>query len=248
MKSNRELTGGKMDQVESAGLAYVPKVFVVCNQIDTASVWGYLLRQKGLSVILETAMDQAVERWYAETPDIVVIDIDLAKKGPMELYQKLRALSVAPILLLLPTYHESQVLEAYASGVDDVIIKPISPAIFLAKILAWGRRSWTVPVASLDHVVAGGYRLDSLRRCLITSNGQDIKLTNLEFRFLHLLMSRPGYVFRTDDIVQSTWTRYGYGDQILLKNVVYRLRKKIEKDPNHPTLLRTEPGGYSFYG
>lgn len=237
-----------MDQADTAGLAYVPKVFVVCNQPDTASVWGYILRQKGISVILETNVEKAIDRWYVEMPDLVVIDIDIAKKGPMELYQKFRAISVAPILLLLPAYHENQILDAYASGVDDVIIKPISPAIFLAKILAWGRRSWTVAVASLDNVVASGYRLDPTRRCITNPDGLQIKLTNLEFRLLHLLMSRPGHVFHMDDIVQSTWSGYGYGDQVLLKNVVYRLRKKIEANPNKPTLLRTEPGGYSFHG
>lgn len=237
-----------MDQAETVSPGYVPKVLVVCDQVDTASVWGYILRQKGISVILETKIDKAIERWYVESPDLVVLDTDSAKKGPLELYQKFRAISVAPILLLLPAYHESQILEAYASGVDDIIIKPISPAVFLAKILAWGRRSWTVPIASLDHVLANGYRLNSTRRCAVTPDGTEIKLTNLEFRLLHLLMSRPGHVFHTDDIVQSTWSGYGYGDAVLLKNVVYRLRKKIEKNPNQPLLLRTEPGGYSFQG
>jgi DNA-binding response OmpR family regulator len=237
-----------MVQVETTSIAYVPKVFVICNQVDTASVWGYILRQKGISVILETTVEKAIERWYVETPDLIVIDIDIAKKGPLELYQKFRAISAAPILLLLPAYHENQILEAYASGVDDVIIKPISPAIFLAKILAWGRRSWTASVAGLDHILAGGYRLDPEQRCVVAPDGLEVKLTNLEFRLLHLLMSRPGHVFHTDDIVQSTWSGYGYGDQVLLKNVVYRLRKKIEVNPNKPALVRTEPGGYSFQG
>jgi DNA-binding response OmpR family regulator len=237
-----------MDQVESASFAYVPKVLVVCNQVDTASVWGYILRQKGISVVLETAPEKAIERWYVEAPDLVVIDMDIARQEPMELYQKIRAVTLTPILLLLPTYHESQILDAYAGGVDDVIIKPVSPAIFLAKILAWGRRSWATDSAYLPHTTAGGYRLEPARRCLIKPDGFDVKLTKLEYRLLHLLMSRPGYVFHTDDIVHSTWSGYGYGDQVLLKNVVYRLRKKMEENPNQPALLRTEPGGYSFQG
>jgi DNA-binding response OmpR family regulator len=61
-------------------------------------------------------------------------------------------------------------------------------------------------------------------------------------------MSRPGYVFTTEEIVQSIWGGYGDGDHVLLKNVVYRLRKKIEADPSNPTLLLTGQGGYSFRG
>src|SRR6185503_8076359 len=156
--------------------------------------------------------------------------------------------SVAPILLFLPSHDETQVLEAYAAGVDEVVIKPIGPAIFLAKITAWVRRSWIMPVDELSLVKVGRHRLDPTQRCIIDSKGLEIKLTNLEFRLLHLLMSRPGYVFSAGDIIESIWGEYGNGDQVLLKNVVYRLRKKIEADPSHPMLLQTWQGGYAFQG
>jgi len=237
-----------MNQVEDLKSVYIPKIFVVCDRTDTAPVWGYILRQQGLVVVLETSLDKAVDRWSMEMPDLVVIDIDVAHQDPMVLYKKFRAVSVAPILLFLPVHHETQILEAYAAGVDEVVVKPISPAIFLAKIVAWVRRSWTVPVDGLSLVKAGKYRLDPARRCLIEPDGLEIKLTNLEFRLLHLLMSRPTNTFSAADIIQSIWGGFGSGDQALLKNVVYRLRRKIEADPSQPALLQTWQGGYSFHG
>jgi len=233
---------------DRANAVHIPKVFVVCDQKDTAPVWGYILRQQGLTVILETSIERAIDRWSVEMPDLVVIDIDIAKQDPLELYERFRAGSVAPTLLFLPAHHETQILEAYAAGVDEVVVKPISPAIFLAKIMAWVRRSWIMPVNGLSLVKAGKYRLDPTQRCIIDSNGLEIKLTNLEFRLLHLLMSRPGHVFSAGDIIESIWGGYGNGDQVLLKNVVYRLRKKIEADPSHPMLLQTWQGGYAFQG
>jgi len=238
----------RINQVDELKSNYVPKIFVVCDRTDTAPVWGFILRQQGLVVILETSLDKAVDHWSMEMPDLVVIDIDTTHQDPMLLYKKFRAVSVAPILLFLPAHHETQILEAYAAGVDEVVVKPISPAIFLAKIVAWVRRSWTLPVDGLSLVKAGKHRLDPTRRCLIDPNGQEIKLTNLEFRLLHLLMSRPAFVFSAEDIIQSIWGGFGNGDQVLLKNVVYRLRRKIEVDPGHPTLLQTWQGGYSFKG
>ncbi|HXQ37703.1 MAG TPA: response regulator transcription factor [Anaerolineales bacterium] len=237
-----------MNQVDELKSKYIPKIFVVCDQSDTAPVWGFILRQQGLVVILETALDKAVDRWSMEMPDLVVIDIDITHQDPVVLYKKFRAVSVAPILLFLPAHHEKQILEAYAAGVDEVVVKPISPAIFLAKIVAWVRRSWTVPVDGLSLVKAGKHRLDPGRRCLIDPAGLEIKLTNLEFRLLHLLMSRPTYVFSAEEIIQSIWGGFGSGDQVLLKNVVYRLRRKIEADPSRPALLQTWQGGYSFQG
>ena len=226
----------------------IAKIFVVCDQKDTAPVWGYILRQRGLIVILETALEKAIDRWSTEMPDLVVLDVDVKHEDRMELYQKFRAVSVAPILLFLPAYHETEILEAYAAGVDDVVIKPVSPAIFMAKILAWMRRSWTVPIDNLNLVKAGKHRLDPSRRCLINPDGREIRLTNLEFRLLHLLMSRPGFVFSLEDIIESIWGGYGNGDQVLLKNVVYRLRRKIEEDPSRPLFLKTGQGGYAFEG
>ena len=90
--------------------------------------------------------------------------------------------------------------------------------------------------------------MDPTRRCLIDPAGNEVKLTNLEFRLLHLLLSRPATVFNAEDIIQAIWGGFGNGDQVLLKNVVYRLRKKIEEDPSQPTLLQTWQGGYSFQG
>jgi DNA-binding response OmpR family regulator len=226
----------------------IAKIFVVCDQKDTAPVWGYVLRQRGLVVILETAREKAIDRWSTEMPDLVVLDVDVNHEDRMELYQKFRAVSVAPILLFLPAYHETEILEAYAAGVDDVVVKPVSPAIFLAKILAWMRRSWTVPIDNLSLVKAGRHRLDPTRRCLINPDSMEIRLTNLEFRLLHILMSRPGSVFSLEEIIESIWGGYGNGDQILLKNVVYRLRRKIEEDPSRPLFLKTGQGGYAFEG
>jgi DNA-binding response OmpR family regulator len=237
----KALTINPVDDLKSK---FVPKIFVVCDRTDTAPVWGFILRQQGLTVILETSLDKALDRWSLEMPDLVVIDIDVAHGDPMLLYKKFRAVSVAPILLFLPAHHENQILEAYASGVDEVVVKPISPAIFLAKILAWVRRSWTVPIDGLSLVKAGRHRLDPNRRCLIDPAGNEVKLTNLEFRLLHLLMSRPATVFDAEDIIQAIWGGFGNGDQVLLKNVVYRLRRKIEDDPSQPALLQTWQGGY----
>jgi len=62
---------------------------------------------------------------------------------------------------------------------------------------------------------------------------------------MHLLMSRPGYVFKNEEIMQSVWGTSG--DLAVLKNVVYRLRRKLETESKKPSyLIQTWPGGYSF--
>ncbi len=219
------------------------RVFVVCDQMETAPIWGYMIREKGLVPILETSPQRAMDRLIEDIPDLVVIDVNAPHAQRIELCRKFRELSASPILLFLPANHETEILEAYQAGVDECVVKPISPAIFLAKITAWARRSWSAPMSA---VRTGNLRLDPSRRSAIASDGRECKLTNLEFRLVHFLMSRPGYVFKAEDITESVWGGQRQGDQAMLKNVVYRLRRKLESELGETQLVKTWPGGYSF--
>ncbi len=217
------------------------RVFVVCDQDATAPIWGYIIREKGLVAILESSIQRAMERSVEEIPDLIVVDVNASHNQRMELCRKFRSLSASPILLFLPTNNEQEILEAYQAGVDECVVKPISPAIFLAKVMAWARRSWSEPMTPRQ---TGRLRLDPSHRSAIGSSDREIKLTNLEFRLLHLLMSRPGYVFPAEEIIQTVWG--AEGDVVLLKNVVYRLRRKLEEEAGEKHLIQTWPGGYSF--
>jgi DNA-binding response OmpR family regulator len=218
------------------------RVYVVCDQTATAPIWGYLIREKGLVAILETVVERAMEHALEDIPDLIVIDIQAPHAQRMELCKRYRTLNSSPILLFLPANNENEILEAYQAGVDECVVKPISPAIFLAKIVAWARRSWSQPMSPLR---TGPLRLDPSHRLAIAAAGQEVRLTNLEFRLLHLLMSRPGYVFKADEIMQTVWGMET-ADPALLKNVVYRLRKKMEEETGDAGLIQTRPGGYSF--
>lgn len=218
-----------------------PRIFIVCDQDATAPIWGYIIREKGLVAILETSIQRALQRSAEEIPDLIVIDLNAPHEQRMELCRKLRSLSASPILLFMPFNNEPEILEAYQNGVDECVVKPISPAIFLAKIIAWSRRSWGEPMTPRH---TGRLRLDPSHRSAVGANKHEIKLTNLEFRLLHLLMSRAGYVFPAEEIIQIVWG--AEGDVILLKNVVYRLRKKLEEEAGETRLIKTWPGGYSF--
>src|SRR5215208_2557125 len=103
-----------MNQVDHIESRHIPKVFIVCNQSDTAPAWGYILQQQGLTVILETSVEKAIDCWNTETPDLVVIDINIPQRERLELCRRFRAVSVAPILLFLPAYHETEIIEAYS--------------------------------------------------------------------------------------------------------------------------------------
>jgi len=223
------------------------KVLLVSDEHNTARIWCSILNEKNIDTTLLSSPAEALQVWSEAIPDLIVIDAYADEFGGVSLAGQLREQGVVPIILLTAINNETHLLEAYQAGVDECVIKPVSPALFLAKIKAWLRRSWTMPAESLDVIQVGGLQLDPTRRQVTTDDQQNISLTNLEFRLLHLLMTHPGWVLTTEDIVLKVWGNYGNGDSNLLKNVVYRLRRKIDPDHNNPRYIHTEAGlGYKF--
>ncbi len=223
-------------------------VLLVSNDPEVSGIWTFALRQMGLEATLATSEPEAVDHWSRGTFDLVVIDVYGPALDGIEVTRQLRSQAVNPILLFTPNRDETHMLEAYRAGVDECVVKPVSPSLFMAKVRAWLRRAWTVPAEALDNVQAGTLCLDPARREVSMESGSVVKLTNLEFRVLHLLMCHRGQVLPSDLIVDRVWGYIGEGDSVLLKNVVYRLRRKIEPDSSEPRYLQTVAGeGYVFY-
>lgn len=223
------------------------RVLLVSDDLSLGRIWAYALNQTGLEVTLTRMVDDSLSHWEEGAYDLAIIDFQDSHREGISLCRRLRAQAVNPIVLLTPRGDEDRVLEAYHAGVDECVVKPISPCLFLAKVRVWLRRSWTVPARALDSLQVDGLRLDPVRREVVRSGGPAARLTNLEFRLLHLLMCHHGQVLQSDLILDRVWGYVGGGDSAMLKNVVYRLRRKIEPDPSQPTYIQTVSGeGYAF--
>jgi DNA-binding response OmpR family regulator len=226
----------------------MPTVLLISEDGETAQIWSYVLGRRSIdTVLLVTFDEESTERRPEHSHDLIMIDVHTRQMKVAHLIQRLRAETTVPILLLLPDDDETRILDAYDGGADEVILKPITPRRLLAKITAWMRRSWTVPASMLDSFQAGDLHLDTAHRQLVTASGKAIRLTSLEFRLLHLLMSHPGQVLESSLIIDRVWGASGGGDNTVLKNVVYRLRRKIEPDPSTPRYIQVVAGeGYMF--
>jgi two-component system response regulator RegX3 len=223
------------------------RVLLVSDDPEAGRVWTYALGQRDVQVVLLGSAKDALARWAEEAFDLVIIDVYTPQLDGIDLCRRLRAEAIAPILLFTPRGDETHILQAYQVGADECIVKPISPPLFLAKVRAWLRQAWTVSAEALDSLQAGELQLDPARRQVVTATGCAVKLTNLEFRILHLLMSHQGHVLESDTIVGRVWGYSGMGESALLKNVIYRLRRKIEPEPSQPRYIQTVAGvGYAF--
>jgi two-component system, OmpR family, response regulator MtrA len=147
--------------------------------------------------MLEPDPFNTLQRCEVETPDLIILDINISEAQTLELVKSMRADMVVPILLLTPSRSEEYIIEAYQAGVDDYMLKPVSPSLFNAKVRVWLRRSWSATTGTLDPVKIGGMHVFPSERMVIRDNGQPMDLTNLELRLLYHLINRAGHTVTT---------------------------------------------------
>ncbi len=226
---------------------FTPKVLVVSNSMTTGPLWAYSLQEQNFEVVMEPNPTKILRRWSEEVPNLIVVDINTVEPTLLSMITSLREESVVPVLFLTQNKPEEYILQAYDAGVDECVIKPISPSLFHAKIKAWLRRSSSVPMYALDPLKVGRVNLVPSERSVVIENASPVHLTNLELRLMYILMGRPGRTVSAEELIQRVW---GYGeeaDNTVLKNTIYRLRKKLEIDPANPLIIQTVASvGYKF--
>lgn len=228
-------------------MVLAPKILLVCAQQSNSSQWNFTVRQQRLQVLTEHRPDRAFQRWSNEAPDLVIFDLEPDESLAIDLVRELREQAVIPILMLGSNRTDQFMLEAYEAGVDEYILKPIHPSLLRAKVKAWLRRSWSIPVDMLDTLKVGELEFIPAERMILLNGHEPVHLTNLELRLMFYLLSHPGRTLTAEDLCQRVWGNYADGNKTTLKNVVYRLRSKIEPDPAHPQYIRTVSGiGYQF--
>jgi DNA-binding response OmpR family regulator len=127
------------------------RVLLVTEDLQAGGIWAHALGHRGVDVdvvVVESAAD-ALRRWAEEAFELVIVDIYTRQLDGIALCRHLRTESTEPILLLTPTRDEAHLLEAYQAGVDECIVKPVSPLVLVAKVLAWLRSARAIPAAAL---------------------------------------------------------------------------------------------------
>ena len=221
------------------------KALVVDDDLALADVLSFTLRKAGYEVIMAHDGLVALDRWQNEAPDIILLDLNLPKLDGKSVCRKIRAQDDTPIVILSVRGEEDDIVSVLQLGADDYIIKPFSPRQLVARIEAVLRRA-SDKLPSPGYLTIGGIKLDISRRIVYCEDVQLARLTLLECRLLEVLMSNSGKVIPADSLIDQVWGARG-GDKDMLKQLVYRLRHKIEVCPSKLIFIETISGvGYSL--
>lgn len=221
------------------------KILVVDDDQDLSGLIAYALRQAGYLVVEAADGPAALKAFEREEPDLVILDVNLPRLSGLEVCRSLRAVSRVPVMMLTVRSAEEDQVQALDLGADDYLTKPFSPKTLLARVRALLRRAGMeekpAPLASGDFV------LDLDRHSVAVRGGEPVRLTRLELRLLQVLLANAGYPLPAERLLSHVWGSRGTGDRQLLKQLVHRLRQKIETDAAEPHYLVTVSGvGYEL--
>jgi DNA-binding response OmpR family regulator len=196
----------------------------------------------------------ALERVRTTPFDLIVLDVMLPGLDGITLCRAIRAQGAnmaTPILMLTALDTESDTVLGLESGADDYLTKPFGVRELMARVGAILRRNQhaaepAASAATSRRVQSRDVTLDAERRLAIV-RGEPVELTKQEFDLLYLLAARPGIVFSRAALLAKVWNGDTYVTERTVDTVVSRLRRKIERDAQDPSLILTAWGvGYKF--
>ncbi len=220
------------------------KALIVDDDRVLADVVAFTLRREGFDIVFSYDGESALQQWARETPDIIVLDVNMPKLDGFQVCKKIRQESDVPIILLTVRGEEDDIVEGLKIGADDYIVKPFSPRQLIARVNAVLRRAGHRTDLSVRQI--GELTYEGSRREVTIDNQTPITLAPLEDRLFQYLLINAGHVMTKEIIIGHVWGPMG-GDHDMLRQMIHRLRSKIERDSSNPKYLITVPGlGYGL--
>jgi DNA-binding response OmpR family regulator len=205
------------------------------------------LEADGFRVVAAADGREALERFRAEKPDLVLLDLMLPELSGIEVCRIIRRESGVPIVMLTAKDSELDKVVGLELGADDYVTKPFSVRELTARIRALFRRTEQTagePPPSL--VDLGRVQIDLAGHRLLR-DGEPVAIKPKVFELLAFLLGRPGQAFTRDQLLEHVWG-YDYAGETRTVDVhVHWLRSEIEVDPASPRLIETVRGvGYLY--
>ena len=219
-------------------------ILVVDDEPQIRRVLRTTLSTHGYEIAEAKTGEEALEWMRKESPELVLLDMNMPGMGGVEAGREIRRASDAPIIMLTVRNAERDKVAALDAGADDYVVKPFGIEELLARIRAALRRY--APGDALPQFVSKDLSIDFEAR-QVRVRDRDVHLTPKEYDVLKHLVANQGKPLTHRRLLQAVWGP-DYGEETeSLRVVINQLRKKLEADPARPKYILTEPWvGYRF--
>ncbi len=221
------------------------KILIVDDHKQITSILEEYAKKEGYATI--TALDgvDAIQKFEAEKPDILLLDVMMPKKDGFEVCRDIRKTSNVPIIMVTARGEDFEKIMGLEIGADDYIVKPFSPGEVMARVKAIMRR------ITREEKAAQRFVLDNLVINLddytVTIEGKGVSLTKKEIEILWTLATSTNKVFSRDNLLNSLWGYDYFGDNRTVDSHIKRLRAKLDEYSHPAWEIKTIWGvGYKF--
>jgi len=204
-------------------------ILLVDDDQDILEIVSYNLKKEGYNIVTASNGLEGVEKAKKHLPQLIVLDVMMPEMDGIESCEKLRAipeLENVLITFLTARGEDYSQLAGFDAGADDFITKPIKPRVLVSKINALLRRiSVDTSVTEGNIITVGDIKIDK-DEYKVYKNNDTLSLPRKEFELLSLLASRPGKVFKRDEILNKVW-----GNEVVVggRTIDVHIRKLREK-------------------
>lgn len=223
------------------------KVLVIDDEPGFLEMLNLALSIEGFSVIVASNAAAGLRAAYQSKPDAILLDVMMPDMDGYEVCRRLREMTDAPVIFVTAKDTPDDILHGFSMGADDYVVKPFQISELLCRLEVSLQRTAQKHEDDPNLLfVADSLMLDCDRREMVHGN-QIVHFTPLEFAVLRLLIHHSGKVLSPDAILTQVWGYEQAGNLELVKQYIYRLRRKIEPDADNPRFLHTVWGeGYYF--
>ena len=207
----------------------------------------FTLEQEGYEILTAADGEEALQVFFDEPVDLVLLDVMLPKLDGIQVCQRIRESSNVPILMLTAKGEDMDKILGLEYGADDYMTKPFNILEVKARIKTVLRRA-AQPAANEEKKIIRVHDMEvNIVNRSVTLGGKEVRLTAKEFDLLQMFITNRGKVFSRETMLETVW-KYDYmGDARTVDVHIRRLREKLELDPSRPTCIITKWGvGYYF--
>jgi two-component system alkaline phosphatase synthesis response regulator PhoP len=203
------------------------KILLVDDEQDILEIVGYNLTQEGYQVITAVNGKEAVAKAKKELPHLIIIDVMMPEMDGMEAVENIRKLpelSNVIITFLTARSEDYSQVAGFDAGADDYIAKPIKPKLLVSKVKALLRR--LKEEENKEDILRVGTIEINREEYKIVMEDREIVLPRKEFELFYLLASKPGKVFKREEILDKVW-----GNEVVVggRTIDVHIRKLREK-------------------
>ncbi len=220
------------------------QVLVVDDEPRYLKLLRYNLEAADYEVITAASGEEALSLVAGKSPDLIILDIRLPGIDGYEVCTRIREFSSTPIIMLTAKGEEQEKVHGLRLGADDYVTKPFGAEELMARVETVLRRGRMAEVTALPVLTIGELAIDFVQR-KVKIEGQEVSLSPTEYRLLQCLAVNAGRVIVHEELQEKVWGPEYREHYEGLRVYIWRLRQKIEKDPEDPTYIVTKPGvGY----